>query len=120
MDGSCSNRRSNAPCRHKPAGAKAELQRAAETAQIHRAHLDRAADEARHWAALSNELELMGGRVRLCLLCLVSLLPGCMGRGSDPARLPPPNVSADLLAPCAGYTGAVPTTEGQLSNALIA
>ena len=43
-------------------GAKAELQRAAETAQIHRAHLDRAADEARHWAALSNELELMGGR----------------------------------------------------------
>jgi chromosome segregation ATPase len=44
------------------AGAKAELQRAAETAQIHRAHLDRAADEARHWAALSNELELMGGR----------------------------------------------------------
>ncbi len=43
-------------------GAHAELQRAAETAQIHRAHLDRAADEARHWAALSNELELMGGR----------------------------------------------------------
>ena len=44
------------------AGAKAELQRAAETAQIHRAHLDRVADEARHWVALSNELELMGGR----------------------------------------------------------
>ena len=44
------------------AGAHAELQRAAETAQIHRAHLGRAADEARHWAALSNELELMGGR----------------------------------------------------------
>jgi chromosome segregation ATPase len=44
------------------AGAKAELQRAAETAQIHRAHLDRVAGEARHWAALSNELELMGGR----------------------------------------------------------
>jgi hypothetical protein len=43
-------------------GARAELQRAAETAQIHRAHLDRAADEARHWAALSNELEMMGGR----------------------------------------------------------
>jgi chromosome segregation ATPase len=43
-------------------GAKAELQRAAETAQIHRAHLDRAADEARHWAALLNELERMGGR----------------------------------------------------------
>jgi hypothetical protein len=44
------------------AGARAELQRAAETALIHRAHLDRAADEARHWAALSNELERMGGR----------------------------------------------------------
>jgi chromosome segregation ATPase len=44
------------------AGAHAELQRAAETAQIHRAHLGRAADEARHWAALSNELERMGGR----------------------------------------------------------
>ena len=43
-------------------GARAELQRAAETAQIHRAHLERAADEARHWAALSNELELMEGR----------------------------------------------------------
>jgi hypothetical protein len=58
--------------------------------------------------------------MRLCLLCLVSLLPGCMGRGSDPARLPPPNVPADLVTPCAGYTGPVPTTEGQLSNALIA
>ena len=58
--------------------------------------------------------------MRLCLLCLVSLLPGCMGRGSDPDRLPPPNVPADLLTPCAGYTGPVPTTEGQLSNALIA
>jgi hypothetical protein len=43
-------------------GAVPHLQRAAETAQIHRAHLDRAADEARPWAALSNELELMGGR----------------------------------------------------------
>jgi chromosome segregation ATPase len=42
--------------------ANAELQRAADTAQIHRAHLERAADEARHWAALSNELELMEGR----------------------------------------------------------
>jgi hypothetical protein len=58
--------------------------------------------------------------MRLYLLCLVSLLPGFMGRGADPARMPPPNVSADLLAPCAGYTGPVPTTEGQLSNALIA
>jgi hypothetical protein len=58
--------------------------------------------------------------MRLCLLCLVSLLSACMGRGSDPARLPPPNVPADLVTPCLGYTGPVPTTEGQLSNALIA
>ncbi len=58
--------------------------------------------------------------MRLCLLCLVSLLSACMGRDSDPARLPPPNVPADLVTPCPGYTGPVPTTEGQLSNALIA
>ncbi len=58
--------------------------------------------------------------MRLYLLCLVSLLPGCMVRGADPTRLPPPNVPADLLPPCAGYTGLVPTTEGQLSNALVA
>ena len=58
--------------------------------------------------------------MRLCLLCLVSLLPGCMGRGSEPARLPTPNVPADLLTPCPGYAGPVPITEGQLSNALIA
>jgi hypothetical protein len=58
--------------------------------------------------------------MRLYLLCLVSLLPGCMGRGSDPALLPPPNVPADLVTPCAGYTGPAPTTAGQLSNALIA
>ncbi len=58
--------------------------------------------------------------MRLCLLGLVSLLSACVGRGSDPARSAPPNVPADLLTPCAGYTGPVPTTEGQLSNALIA
>ena len=57
--------------------------------------------------------------MRLCLLCLVSLLPGCMGRDSDPITTPP-RVPADLVTPCPGYTGPVPTTEGQLSNALVA
>jgi hypothetical protein len=44
------------------AAAQAILQQAAETARIHRAHLDRAANEARAWAALSNELQNMEGR----------------------------------------------------------
>lgn len=42
--------------------ARAQLLQAAETAQIHRAHLDRAADEARAWTALSNDLQNMEGR----------------------------------------------------------
>ncbi|MEP1494398.1 hypothetical protein [Pseudophaeobacter sp.] len=44
------------------ATAQASLQQAAETARIHRAHLDRAADEARQWSALSNDLQNMEGR----------------------------------------------------------
>ncbi len=44
------------------ANAKAALLQAAETARIHRAHLNRAAEEARGWVALSNELQQMGGR----------------------------------------------------------
>jgi hypothetical protein len=44
------------------ATAQASLQQAAETARIHRAHLDRAADEARAWVALSNDLQNMEGR----------------------------------------------------------
>lgn len=44
------------------ATAQASLQQAAETARIHRAHLDRAADEARAWVALSNHLQQMEGR----------------------------------------------------------
>ena len=43
------------------ATAQASLQQAAETARIHRAHLDRAADEARAWVALSDELQNMEG-----------------------------------------------------------
>ncbi|MFC4215097.1 hypothetical protein ACFP4H_14005 [Pseudophaeobacter arcticus] len=34
--------------------------------------------------------------------------------------IPPPNVPADLLQPCAGYTGPLPRSEGQMSDALIA
>ncbi|GAA6198681.1 hypothetical protein NBRC116598_41260 [Pseudophaeobacter arcticus] len=44
------------------ATTQASLQQAAETARIHRAHLDRAADEARAWVALSDELQNMEGR----------------------------------------------------------
>ncbi|MEQ3680105.1 hypothetical protein [Pseudophaeobacter sp.] len=44
------------------AAAQAILEQAAETARIHRAHLARAADEARAWVALSNELQNMEGR----------------------------------------------------------
>jgi hypothetical protein len=44
------------------ATAQASLHQAAETARIHRAHLDRAADEARAWVALSDDLQNMEGR----------------------------------------------------------
>ncbi len=44
------------------ATAQAILEQAAETARIHRAHLDRAADEARQWSALTNDLQNMEGR----------------------------------------------------------
>ena len=44
------------------ATTQASLQQAAETARIHRAHLDRAADEARAWVALSDDLQQMEGR----------------------------------------------------------
>jgi hypothetical protein len=42
--------------------AQAVIAQAAETARIHRVHLDRAANEARAWAALSNDLQNMEGR----------------------------------------------------------
>ena len=42
--------------------AQAVIAQAAETARIHRAHLDRAADEVRAWVALSNDLQNMEGR----------------------------------------------------------
>ena len=57
--------------------------------------------------------------MRLCLLCSLLLLTGCFGRDSEPIK-PPPDVPADLLQPCAGYTGPPPRTEGQISDALVA
>ena len=57
--------------------------------------------------------------MRLYPLFLLLLLTGC----SQPATevvIPPPNVPADLLQPCTGYTGPLPQTEGQISDALVA
>ncbi|MFC4215969.1 hypothetical protein ACFP4H_22415 [Pseudophaeobacter arcticus] len=51
-----------ATARSDLATARATLEKAAETARIHRAHLARAADEARQWSALSNDLQQMEGR----------------------------------------------------------
>ena len=42
--------------------AQAALERAADVARIHRAHLSRAATETRRWSDLFNELQLMEGR----------------------------------------------------------
>ena len=57
--------------------------------------------------------------MRLCLLCCALLLSGC---GPDPIAVtaPPRQVPADLLQGCAGYTGPLPNTEGQMSDALVA
>ena len=57
--------------------------------------------------------------MRLCLLCLAALLSACSGPLPDPI-LQPPSVPEDLLQPCPGYTGLVPQTEGQISDALLA
>ena len=57
--------------------------------------------------------------MRLYPLCFLLLLTGCFGRDSEPIQ-PPQRVPADLLQPAPGYTGPVPQTEGQLSDALIA
>ena len=57
--------------------------------------------------------------MRLYPLCCLLLLTGCSDPNS-PIIIPPPKVPADLLQPEPGYTGPVPQTEGQLSDALIA
>jgi hypothetical protein len=57
--------------------------------------------------------------MRLYLLCCALLLSSC---GADRIVVTPPprQVPADLLTACAGYTGPVPSDEGQMSNALVA
>jgi hypothetical protein len=57
--------------------------------------------------------------MRLYPLCLPLLLAGCSQPASE-VVIPPPRVPPDLLQPCAGYTGPVPQSEGQISDALIA
>jgi len=99
--------------------AQASLELAAETARIHRAHLDRAAEEARGWVAISNDLQSMKGR-HAPLSPLLSATADRLFGSRQPADPPAPKVSADLLQPCVGYTGPVPSSEGQISDALIA
>lgn len=57
--------------------------------------------------------------MRHCLIICALLLAAC---GPDPARvvLAPPPISADLLAPCPGWTGPTPQTEGQWVDAAAA
>ena len=57
--------------------------------------------------------------MRLYPHCLPLLLGACSDRASE-VVIPPPRVPPDLLQPVPGYTGPVPQTEGQLSDALIA
>ncbi|MEP1494291.1 hypothetical protein [Pseudophaeobacter sp.] len=57
--------------------------------------------------------------MRLYPLCCLLLLTGCFGRDTEAVK-PRPEVPADLLQACAGYTGPLPQTEGQMSDALIA
>ena len=56
--------------------------------------------------------------MRLCLLCCLPLLTACL-KSPDPVVVAP-RIPADLLKPCSGYTGPVPQSEGQISDALIA
>ena len=57
--------------------------------------------------------------MRHCLLCCLPLLSACSDL-DNPQIIQPPKVPADLLQPCAGYTGPVPSSEGQISDALLA
>lgn len=54
-----------------------------------------------------------------CLLFSLLLLAAFGVQRRAPIE-PPPDVPADLLQPCSGYSGPVPRNEGQLSDALIA
>ena len=48
--------------------------------------------------------------MRLCLLCSALLLSACTGSDRVTVAPLPHNVPADLLMPCAGYIGPVPTS----------
>lgn len=50
--------------------------------------------------------------MRACLIICAALLAGC---GHDPATVPP-----DLLAPCPGWQGPRPETEGAFARAAAA
>ena len=52
--------------------------------------------------------------VRYLTIC-AALLAGC---GSKPVD--PPVIPADLLTPCAGWMGPVPSSEGQFARAALA
>lgn len=58
--------------------------------------------------------------MRLYLLCCALLLSACTPADKITVAPVPHNVPADLLMPCAGYTGLVPGDQGQLSDALVA
>lgn len=58
--------------------------------------------------------------MRLCLLCSALLLSACSDAERAEVVISGPPVPADLLSPCAGYSGPVPTTEGMFSDAIIA
>lgn len=57
--------------------------------------------------------------MRLCLLCSAILLSACTTPRASAVLAQPP-VPPDLLRPCAGYTGILPTTEGAFAKAILA
>lgn len=61
--------------------------------------------------------------MRLFLIFCLALLAACGARKPDTIRvvtLPPPPIEAELLTPCGGWAGPVPSTERQLIAAAAA
>jgi hypothetical protein len=58
--------------------------------------------------------------MRLYLLCCALLLSGCSTPDDIQVVAVPLSVPDALLMKCTGYTGILPQTEGQLSEALLA